>query len=269
MGHAVAHGGWTVLAVALPCGMAVLLTPFLGVPWRDMVTLQEPSLEWVCTWHTHPAGMDPHRWQARAVVTYMSWSLPTARVPWTQWWDRALSWARDGSDVAACPDLPRESIIAQPWTVSILHSHPHVVSLSPKHRMQERRNAGVSAAVWEGVGSAIIPDPTTGSPHPQSAQSMVRGTQGVPIPATAEAGPEGLRCIRRCVGGAGNPIPHGTPTGRPYPPNSAGKTRGSRLSPPLCGEELKVQSFPTPHGASLSTERPRQDRRDSGVSAAV
>ena len=70
-------------------------------------------------WHTHPAGMDPHRCQARAVVTYLSWSLPTARVPWMQWWDRALSWARDGSDVAACPDLPRELVTAQPWTVSL------------------------------------------------------------------------------------------------------------------------------------------------------
>ena len=47
-------------AVALPCGMAALRTPFPVVPWRDMVTLQEAYLGWVCTWHTYPPGMDPH-----------------------------------------------------------------------------------------------------------------------------------------------------------------------------------------------------------------
>ena len=91
VGYAVAHRGRTVWAVVLPCGMAALLTPLLVVLWRDMATLQEVSLGWVSTWHTHPAGMDTHSWQAWAVVTYLSWSLPTARVPWTQWWDRALS----------------------------------------------------------------------------------------------------------------------------------------------------------------------------------
>ena len=74
---------------------------------------------WVCTWHTHPARMDRQRWQARAVVTYLSWSLPTASVTWTQWWDRALSLPRDGSAVATCPDLPRGTVTTQPWTVSL------------------------------------------------------------------------------------------------------------------------------------------------------
>ena len=105
--------------MALPCGMAALLTPFPVVPWRDMVTIQEANLGWVCTWHTHPAGMDPHEWQAKAAGTYMSWSLPTAPGTWAQWWDRALNWARDGSSVAACPDLPREPVSAQPWIVSV------------------------------------------------------------------------------------------------------------------------------------------------------
>ena len=41
VGYAVACGGRTVWAVALPCGMAALLTPFPVVPWSDMVTLQE------------------------------------------------------------------------------------------------------------------------------------------------------------------------------------------------------------------------------------
>ena len=39
---------------------------------------------------------------------------------------------------------------------------------------------------------------------------------------------------------------------------------------PLCGEELEIQSYPTPpNGASLSTKRPTQDPEDSGVSHAV
>ena len=91
VGYAVESGGLTEWAVALPCGMAALLTPFPVVPWRDVVAVQEANLGWVCTWHTHPAGMDPREWQAKAVVTYLSWSLPAAPGAWAQWWDRALS----------------------------------------------------------------------------------------------------------------------------------------------------------------------------------
>ena len=119
VGYAVESEGLTEWAVALPCGMAALLTPLPMVPWRDVVTVQEANLGWVCTWHTHPAGMDPREWRAKAVVTYVSWSLPAAPGAWAQWWDRALSWARDGSAVAACPDLPREPVSVQPWTVSL------------------------------------------------------------------------------------------------------------------------------------------------------
>ena len=117
--YAVECGGLTEWAVALPCGMAALLTPSPVVPWRDMVTVQEANLGWVCTWYTHPAGMDPREWQAKAVMTYLFWSLPAAPGAWAQWWDRALHWARDGSAVAACPDLPREPVSVQPWTVSL------------------------------------------------------------------------------------------------------------------------------------------------------
>ena len=97
----------------------------------------------------------------------------------------------------------------------------------------------------------------------------------------------------------------GRPPGRPYPPYSPRKTRGTRVYPRLCGEELESQSYLTPpphgvpihraasagpeelgcirrcvrrnckinhtrppHGASLSTEQRTQDR-DSGVSAVV
>ena len=119
VGYVVECGGLTEWAVALPCGMAALLTPFPVVLWRDMVTVQQANLGWVCTWHTHPAGMDPREWQAKAAMTYLSWLLPTAPGTRAQRWDRALHWARDGSAVAACPDPPREPVSVQPWTVSL------------------------------------------------------------------------------------------------------------------------------------------------------
>ena len=74
---------------------------------------------WVCTWHTHLAGMEPREWQAKAGMTYLSWSLPTAPGMRAQWSDRALHWARDGSAVAACPDLLRKPVSVQPWIVSL------------------------------------------------------------------------------------------------------------------------------------------------------
>ena len=78
-------------AVALLCGVAALLTPFLMVVWCYMMSLQEATLGWVCTWHTHPASIDLQQWQARAVTTCLSWPLPAANVTSTQWWERALS----------------------------------------------------------------------------------------------------------------------------------------------------------------------------------
>ena len=119
VGYTVACEGRTEWAVALPCRMAAVLTPFPVVSWRDMVTIQEANQGWVCTWHTHPAGMDPDEWQAKADVTYVSPSLPTAPGTWAQCRDRLLHWARDGSAVASCPDLPRHPVSGQPWTVSL------------------------------------------------------------------------------------------------------------------------------------------------------
>ena len=111
--------GRTEWAPALLCGMAARLSPFPVVPWRDMIAVQEANLGWVCTWHTHRAGMDPPEWQAKAVVTYLSWSLPTAPGTWAQLCDRALHWAGDGSAVAACPDAPHELVSVQPWSVPL------------------------------------------------------------------------------------------------------------------------------------------------------
>ena len=56
---------------------------------------------------------------------------------------------------------------------------------------------------------------------------------GCHYPPAAEAGPEGVGCSRRCVGGGTSPCAYNPPRGVPIPP------------------------------------RPRQDRRDSGVTAAV
>ena len=44
LGYAVACEGRTGRAVALPCGMVALLTPFPVVWWRDMVAIQEANL---------------------------------------------------------------------------------------------------------------------------------------------------------------------------------------------------------------------------------
>ena len=144
---------------------------------------------------------------------------------------------------------------------------PDGVSLSPRRLRQDWRDSGVSAAVWARL----------------ETQSFTAPPRGVPIPQTAQAGPEGIGCLRRClrriwkfnhtrrptgpayppndprstgelgcirlcVGGAGNPVAHGTPTGRPYPPSGPGRTGGTRVYPPLCEEELEtVHGTPTGH----------------------
>ena len=62
---------------------------------------------------------------------------------------------------------------------------------------------------------------------------LLKTPTGRPYPPAAQAGPEGLGCIRRCVGGGWCGVSSKPPRGVPIPP------------------------------------RPRQDRRDSGASAAV
>ena len=165
VGCAVESRGLTEWAVALQCGMTALLTPFTVVPWRDMVTVQEANLGWVCTCHTHPARMDPRVWQAKAVMTYLSWSLPAALGSWAQWWDRALSWARDGSAVAACPDLPCEPVSVQPWTVSL-----HLPTLAARLAatdpevllLGDREGPGLCLGQGLEVCTARLPSPVDG-----------------------------------------------------------------------------------------------------------
>ena len=59
---------------------------------------------------------------------------------------------------------------------------PRGVPIPPRPR-QDRRDSGVSAAVWGWVVWCPLITPT-----------------GRPYPSPAQAGPEGLGCIRRCVG---------------------------------------------------------------------
>ena len=88
-------------------------------------------------------------------------------------------------------------------------------------------------------------------------QSYTAPPWGVPIPQTAQAGPEGLGCIRRCVGRSRKFNQIRTHMDHPYPPYDEGRTR---VSPTLCGEELEVQSIPTspytPNGGGMSTGTP-------------
>ena len=89
--------------------------------------------------------------------------------------------------------------------------------------------------------------------------------RGVRIPQAAEAKPEGLGCIRRCVGVAGPyaylVIPRGVPIHQAAP-EGLGCIRRCVGVAGSC-----VCSFS--HGAPLSPKRPRQDRGNSGVSAAM
>ena len=97
-------------------------------------------------------------------MNYLSWSLPTASVTWTQWWDRALSWAQDGSTVATCPDLPRETVTTQPWTVS-LHLPTVAARLAvvdPEIRLlNDEDGPGFKLRQWVEVRSVRLPNPVT------------------------------------------------------------------------------------------------------------
>ena len=93
---------------------------------------------------------------------------------------------------------------------------PRGAPIPPRPR-QDRRDSGVSAAVWGWVVWCPLITPT-----------------GRPYPSPAQAGPEGLGCIRRCVGVGGvvsPPNPHGASLSLPGP----GRTGGTQVYPPLCG----------------------------------
>ena len=126
---------------------------------------------------------------------------------------------------------------------------PRGVPIPPWPR-QDRRDSGVSAAVWRWMVGCLLKTPT-----------------GRPYPPVAQARPEGIGCIRRCVRVDGVVSPR-NPHGASLSPRGQGKTRGTRVYPPLCGGGWCAASSKPPRGVPIPP-RPRQDRRDSGVSAAV
>ena len=85
---------------------------------------------------------------------------------------------------------------------------PRGVPIPPRPR-QDRRDSGVTAAVW---GEGEIPDEPTGRPYPPAAQ----------------AGPEGLGCNRRCVGEGPLRAPL-NPHGASLSLRGPGRTGGTRV----------------------------------------
>ena len=78
---------------------------------------------------------------------------------------------------------------------------------------------------------------------------------GRPYPSAAQAGPEGLGCNRRCVGGGGFIVRPHTPTGRPYPSAARAGPEGLGCNRRCVGEGL-LRVPPYPHRASLSRRGP-------------
>ena len=90
---------------------------------------------------------------------------------------------------------------------------------------------------------------------------------GRPYPSAAQAGPEGLGCNRRCVGEGPLRVPP-NPHGASLSLRGPGRTGGTQGQPPLCGEGTSSCAPKPPRGVPIPP-RPKQDRRDSGVTAAV
>ena len=115
---------------------------------------------------------------------------------------------------------------------------PHGPPLSHKRHRQDRSDSGVSAAVWGGGGRSIIRNPPNKAPLSPKRPRQDRRESGVS--ATV-------------LGGVGSPLIHGPATGRPHHHNGLGSTRGTRVYPPLCGEDLDVQTSMVPRrGVSIS-----------------
>ena len=88
---------------------------------------------------------------------------------------------------------------------------PHRASLSLRGPGQDRRDSGVTTAVW-GKDLSMCPQAPTGRLYPSAAQ----------------AGPEGLGCSRRCVGQGPLHVPP-NPNGASLSLRGPGRTRGSRV----------------------------------------
>ena len=161
---------------------------------------------------------------------------------------------------------------------------PRGVPIPPRPR-QDRRDSGVTAAVW-GRDLSVRPQSPTRRPYPSAAQ----------------AGPEGLGCNRRCVGEGVLRVSSKPPRGVPIPPRPRQDRRDSGVTAAVWGRDLSVRpqsptGRPYPSAAQAGPEelgcnrrcvgegalrayskpprgvpippRPGQDRRGSGVPAAV
>ena len=82
---------------------------------------------------------------------------------------------------------------------------------------------------------------------------------GRPYPSAAQAGPEGLGCNRRCVGGRPLRVPPKTPMGRPYPSAAQAGPEGLGCDRRRVGGGLH-RVPPYTHGASLSLRGPGRTR---------
>ena len=89
---------------------------------------------------------------------------------------------------------------------------------------------------------------------------------GRPYPSAAQAGPEGLGCNRRCVGVVSVMCPQ-SPTGRPYASAAQAGPEGLGCNRRCVGVNSLCALNP-PRGVPIPP-RPKQYRRDSGVTAAM
>ena len=126
---------------------------------------------------------------------------------------------------------------------------PRGVPILPRPR-QDWRDSGVSADVWGWLVWCLLKTPS-----------------GRPYPPAAEPGPEGLGSIRRCVR-VGGVVSPSNPHGASLSPRGPGRIGGTRVYPSLCGGGWCGVSWKPPRGVPIPP-RPRQDRRDSGISTAV
>ena len=156
------------------------------------------------------------------------------------------------------------SAVVWEWLGPMHTAFSHGASLSPKRPTKGGGDLGVAAAVWEWLDLVILVLPRCVA-TPQAAEAGPEGLgcirrlvevdgpyaylvlpRCVPIPQAAHAGPEGLRCIRRCVRVAGpcvSSFSHGPSLSR----RRLGSTRGTRVYPPLfgSGRALCIPRSPT------------------------
>ena len=120
--------------------------------------------------------------------------------------------------------------------------------------------------------------PQRGVPMPQTVQARPEGLgcirrcvggweglsypnspRGVPIPQTAQPGPEGLGCIRHCVGGWEGLSYLNSPRGIPIPQTAQARPEGLGCICRCVVGKLEFQPRMAPYKVSLSPQRPKQD----------